>query len=86
MEKEKCPVCEEKHRVIDADRYLDEYLSSLPDDIRAPEKVYSKRLAVCGGCRYLSGMLCSQCGCFVRARAAKMKASCPAPGGPLWEE
>ena len=64
--------------------YLDGYAASLPDDLRAPEAEYAKRLAACEGCEHRIGFTCTLCGCYLQARAAKKRQKCPVPGVPRW--
>ena len=46
------------------------------DALLLPEE-YEKRLLVCRACRYLQNGLCTACGCFAEARAAKRRLHCP---------
>ena len=82
--KEPCPVCEEKKRVADEEKLLKEYVASLPEEMRTSAEEYAKRLEICQNCEAKSGNLCSLCGCFVRARAAKKNMRCPHPAGRKW--
>ncbi|HOO27106.1 MAG TPA: DUF6171 family protein [Lachnospiraceae bacterium] len=52
-------------------------IDSLDDEIRTVSKVYEKRLAVCGTCRYLKDDFCGACGCFVKLKAAIAVNRCP---------
>ena len=66
--------------------YLDAYAASLPEAIRVSEDVYSYRLKLCASCPHLLSHMCSLCGCYVQARAAKKAMRCPLPGAPKWLE
>ena len=66
--------------------YLDNYAASLPETIRVSEEVYAKRLELCAYCPRLISHMCSLCGCYVQARAAKKNMRCPEPGAPRWTE
>ena len=66
-------------------RYLDEYVSSLPENIRATPEEYKRRLEICAGCERRAGINCTLCGCYIQARAAKAALECPNDkGGPKW--
>ena len=82
--KEPCPVCEEKRRIADEEALLKEYVASLPEEMRTEPEEYAKRLVICQNCDARVGNLCSLCGCFVRARAAKRQMKCPHPAGRKW--
>ena len=65
--------------------YLDGYVNSLPDDMRAAPDVYEKRLQICEACEKRIVFTCTLCGCYIQARAAKKKLECPYDkGGPKW--
>ncbi len=66
--------------------YLDSYAASLPEPIRASSQVYAKRLECCAYCPRLLSHMCTLCGCYVQARAAKKRMRCPEPGAPRWLE
>lgn len=82
--REPCPVCAEKHRIADEEALLKEYVDSLSEDLRTDEREYERRLAFCSACERRTGNLCAECGCFVRARAAKKGMRCPHPAGGRW--
>ena len=65
---------------------LDQYAASLPEEIRADEAVYQRRIALCAQCPERFEFTCRRCGCYIQARAAKRRMRCPLPGGPLWVE
>ena len=54
-----------------------EYVASLPEDSRAPEEIYRRRLAACEHCASLENGMCRECVCYVEARAAKAGLKCP---------
>ena len=64
--------------------YLDGYAASLPPETRVPEGEYARRLALCEDCPHRIQFTCTQCGCYIQARAAKRIQKCPLPGRPLW--
>jgi len=64
--------------------HLDGYAASLPEEIRTPEAEYQKRLFLCEGCPHRIQFTCTQCGCYIQARAAKRMQKCPLPGAPRW--
>ncbi|MDR0641153.1 MAG: DUF6171 family protein [Treponema sp.] len=57
----------------------------MPVSLRAGESLLRRRLACCSSCDSLrEQVLCAQCGCFVRFRAAVLKSWCPSPAGDKW--
>jgi hypothetical protein len=64
--------------------YLDNYAAALPNEIRAPEAEYKRRLSLCEGCIHRIRFTCVLCGCYIQARAAKRRQKCPIPGAPRW--
>lgn len=66
--------------------YLDEYISSLPENIRVSDTVYRMRLSECAECTNRINATCTLCGCYCQARAAKKKLACPIPENPRWTE
>lgn len=65
--------------------HLDNYIASLPEEVRASPGTYEKRLSLCAECPKRIGILCSVCGCYVQARAAKRGMQCPIDfGEPKW--
>ena len=82
--KEPCPVCEEKRRIADEEKLLKEYVASLPEEMRTESEEYARRRAACAECDRRAENLCAECGCFVRARAAKKNMRCPHPAGRKW--
>ncbi len=64
--------------------YLDNYAATLPNEIRAPEEEYKKRLSLCEDCGHRIRFTCVLCGCYIQARAAKKNQKCPIPGAPRW--
>lgn len=81
-----CRKCiEENIDVRDLVNHLDEYVNSLPDDIRTSPDEYERRLAICADCERRAGINCTLCGCYIQARAAKRRLECPNDrGGPKW--
>ena len=67
-------------------RYLDQYVSSLSEDIRVTNDVYKSRLSACAQCPHRLEATCTLCGCYCQARAAKKGLRCPIPGKPEWTE
>jgi len=66
---------------------LEEIAGSMPPPIleAATEAKIKERLIACGHCEELrEGVLCAQCGCFVRIRSRTEKAYCPHPLGNRW--
>ena len=61
-----------------------EYIRALPDDEKAPDDVYKRRLDICLGCEYASNATCLLCGCFFEVRAAKKDGYC-AKGSGFWQ-
>lgn len=57
---------------------IEEYLSSLSPETKAGERLFEERLNLCYDCPDQLEGLCRICGCFVKARAAKRQAYCPA--------
>jgi len=65
--------------------YLDGYVNSLPDDMRAEPDIYEERLRICEGCEKRIALTCTLCGCYIQARAAKKNMRCPYDrGGAKW--
>ena len=60
-----------------------EYIENLPADIKAGRELYEYRLNLCRSCDHLINGMCSLCGCFVEARAAKITAHC-AKSNKIW--
>ena len=64
--------------------FAEHIVASLPEEMRTSAEEYAKRLEICQNCEAKAGNLCSLCGCFVRARAAKKNMRCPHPAGRKW--
>ena len=63
------------------------YVASLPKEEVVEDAEYERRLELCSKCPDLvGGLTCSHCGCFVLARARKLRMDCPMPGGNVWEK
>lgn len=60
-----------------------EYISTLGEEIKAPEELYKTRLEVCRGCENLLSGTCLKCGCYVEMRAAVKGNRCPSEKS-LW--
>ncbi len=60
-----------------------ERVALIPEENRAEEKLYRKRLEICRGCDFLISGVCGKCGCYVEIRAARLAGYCPA-AKPLW--
>lgn len=58
-------------------RFLRDYIDNMDSDIKAPERLYEERLALCRECEMLMQGMCRKCGCYVELRAAVTKRSCP---------
>lgn len=56
---------------------VEEYISLLSADVKAPQKLYEDRLKKCKECEKLVNGICASCGCFVEMRAAVIKNVCP---------
>lgn len=56
---------------------IQELIAALPEEEKAAEQEYRRRLALCEGCDKLQNGMCLSCGCFVQVRAAKKRESCP---------
>ena len=53
------------------------YIESLDPEIKTAANEYNRRLELCNNCPKLTNGMCTICGCFVEARAAKKTARCP---------
>ena len=65
---------------IDRDAYTEklmEYIAAVPEDKRADEEEYQRRLGICKQCEQLYDGMCAVCGCYVELRALKPNAYCP---------
>jgi len=62
---------------------IQERIRLLPDEERANEAEYRRRLSLCRACGELRRGTCAQCGCYVEIRAAKRTARC-ADVSPKW--
>ena len=66
--------------------YLDGYVDSLPEHLRASPEIYAERLRICEMCEKRIALTCTLCGCYIQARAAKKRLECPYDiGGPKWK-
>lgn len=67
-------------RDMDKNAYMEnlyDYIARLEPEIKADERVYEERLALCKDCNYLNEGMCGACGCFVELRAVIAKNVCP---------
>lgn len=62
----------------DMARLVQEYVESLSEDEKTTKEAYEMRLNACRACNDLRNGTCALCGCYVEARAAKRRQSCPA--------
>ncbi len=67
-------------------KYLDNYVSSLSEEIRVSMETYEARLSHCAECKHRLEATCTLCGCYCQARAAKKALRCPIPKFPRWTE
>lgn len=56
---------------------IGEYIAAIPEEQRAEEGLYQRRLDLCTRCEWLVGGMCGQCGCYVEVRAARAWQRCP---------
>lgn len=56
---------------------ISECISLIPDDKKAEDELYKKRLEICKSCDCLINGMCNKCGCFVELRAAYSHTRCP---------
>ena len=81
MEIEGRPVCKRCLLAdIDVDglyKKVSELIELIPEDIRASDELYHKRLEICRACHSLENGICRECGCFAELRAATRKNYCP---------
>lgn len=56
---------------------IQELIAALPEERRAEENEYRRRLYICRQCDSLGEGTCGKCGCFVELRAAKEDMHCP---------
>lgn len=54
-----------------------ELIAAIPEEKRAEEREYRRRLEICRRCGSLGEGTCGRCGCFVELRAAKKDMHCP---------
>lgn len=62
---------------IELAQNINEYISTLNEEIKADEDLYRQRLALCESCVHLSNGTCTKCGCYVEMRAAVKTNRCP---------
>ena len=61
----------------DLARTLAELKTAMPEEEKADETEYERRLTICRGCGDLSGGTCMKCGCYAEFRALKKRMHCP---------
>ena len=61
-------------------RAMKERIALYPQDKRAEESEYRRRLAICRSCEKLDRGMCTLCGCYVELRAVKKDSYCPCKG------
>ena len=66
-------------------KYLDDYVSELPADMRVSPQEFERRLSICADCEHLMQYTCRLCGCYAQVRAAKRMNRCPVPYAPRWD-
>ncbi len=73
-----CPKCldipADERKLAEA---LDQYLTTLDEDVRVTPAQYESRLAVCASCEHRAVYTCRKCGCYVQVRAARKSYACP---------
>lgn len=73
-----CRLCEISERFPDdIDRYVKQYIETLPEDSRTSDEEYVRRIELCAVCDRLEAGICRSCGCFVGVRAAVRSGVCP---------
>ncbi len=55
-----------------------DYVAAFPEGQRTSAMALQRRLALCLECAQLRDGTCALCGCYVEARAAKARMTCPA--------
>lgn len=66
-------------------KYLDDYVSQLPADIRVSAEEFARRVSICAECEHLFKYTCRLCGCYAQVRASKRMNRCPVPYAPKWD-
>ena len=74
-----CPRCllEQSPRGEALAALIDEWIEAIPEDRRADDTLFRRRLEACDGCPRMAGGLCALCGCYVAYRAAQAAQRCP---------
>ncbi len=62
---------------MDLAQAVEEYISTLDEEAKAPEELYRHRLQICETCENLLSGTCLKCGCYVEMRAAIKTNHCP---------
>lgn len=52
-------------------------IAAVPEEQRASEEEYGRRLEICKKCNMLVSGTCGKCGCYVELRAARAANRCP---------
>ncbi len=60
----------------DMKQTIAELIEALPEDIKADDELYQKRLNICKQCEHLYNGMCGKCGCYVELRALKKAQRC----------
>lgn len=79
-----CRICQKELSELEYGHLIRTHISQIPEEERASEEAYLKRLALCDVCRWQRNEMCRMCGCFVRVKASRKTAACPLDP-PLWE-
>lgn len=56
---------------------IEELIQTMPEDKKADETLYKKRLEICKNCDSLNGGMCTRCGCYAELRALQKVRKCP---------
>lgn len=72
-----CKRCLLSRMSAEAFQNIKENIELIPDEKKADESLYKKRLEICTECDCLINGMCSKCGCFVEMRAAFAINRCP---------
>ena len=72
-----CKRCLLSRMSAEAFQNIKENIELIPDEKKADEALYKKRLEICTECDCLINGMCSKCGYFVEMRAAFAVSRCP---------
>lgn len=56
---------------------IQDYISTISDELKVSSEVYSQRLEQCKSCDNLISGMCLKCGCYVEVRAVLKDKRCP---------